>query len=383
MSAPLDRAAVAGLSVLADPALQADLSSPALAMAKALDAGLGAALGVGKSLSEAGTDAVANLAGDLAGTIGATAADIVGDVASAVPIVGAVVKAATAFIGALTAPFSEANKVQACQSIVHALAPQPTGSQLTGSLTPADLFAPIFRMNGCDGSQYVLPPNVPSMEASIGAQLVCACFGGPTRARSMPALVLMQLTEGTVVDVNDDWDWRFLNKRLSDQPLWKSRIKDTAAARQAWERAVRRDVRIASAQWRARAPMIFDDVAEEWAKFGILTRPQPHEQRGLPTAWRTRFRNLRRGIEAAYGPNLPHGTRSDGGLGLWIVYMDLLATAFARGYLSPEFATFLLARQGPSGSPASAGLLSAESYAQWLLGTVSDADRIRDPEGSV
>ena len=62
---------------------------------------------------------------------------------------------------------------------------------------------------------------------------------------------------------------------------------------------------------------------------------------GLPKTWTTRFAvELRRGIEASWQNKL-----TDGGVSFWLIYLDLLAEAFRRHYLSWPYVQWLYARR--------------------------------------
>lgn len=363
--------AIAGLGVLTDPNLKSDLSPPAAALAKALDEGMGAAL-FGRSLSSAGADALAGLAGDVAGALGENAAEIIGDVASSVPLVGTVVKVAVSIVNAALAPFSAAAQAEHCAQLAQTLTPQATGSMLGGGrVVPADIFAPSFEAADCrDGYNRVRTPS-----AKV-AQVVASCTGGPLRVRSLFGMVLMQITEGTVVDVSDPgWDWdRLKADVLAAHPTAK--IFQTRSTRGIWERAVSRDVRLALRTYREKRDHILDDAGDTWREKGILEDPlAPLAPLGLPPAWRVRFRGLRRGIEAAWGPGLAQGAASDGGVGLWVLYADLLTEAFRRGYLSPYYACYLLARQARQGTYA--GALNPQFTWDRLVAAETDEELVR------
>jgi hypothetical protein len=344
--------AIAGLGVLTDPNLKSDLSPPAAALAKALDEGVGAAL-FGRSISSAGADALAGLAGDVAASVGENAAEIVGEVAQAVPLVGTVVKAAITFVSAMMTPFSEASQTEVCAHLAQVLAPAGTGSMLGGGrVVPADIFAPSFEVAACTDGHWQRTPS-----AKAG-QVVATCAGGPLRARSLFGHVLMQITEGCPVDTTDPgWDWEQLRSGvLQEHPGAKSKGFATRPMPLLWERAVERDLHLAVRTYREQQDEILRMAGEEWRAKGVVEDPVvPPGAMGLPPAWRRRFRALRRGIEAAWGPGLAAGARSDGGVGLWVIYVDLLTEAFRRGYLSPYFATYLLARQARQGSYVNLG----------------------------
>lgn len=376
-------AAAALHMVTADAGLQAALSSPVLAIAQAVDTGVGMALGLGKSVSAAGADALTSALGTSTDSIVGTIADVGGDLAGSVPFIGAVLGMISGFVGGDLAGRSTTGLATTCALVGHVLAPVSTGSMLGGGsgITPADIFAPVVQlyqpaagykkwlMGGGGGKMPYQGIDTPGFAASavhLGHfDLILTHQGGPTVARSLNALALMMLTEGRVVDQGDHgWDWEFLawviTRQAQEHGHGAGGATDTAGARRLFDAAVKRDLRLTPAQWIAnRARMLkggnFGSVLnpdsalpETWKLLGVFdaTAPKKGDLRGqMPQAWRDRFQVLRQGIEASYGPRLPAGVRTDGGSFLWTVYLDLLTAAFQKGYLSPEYACFCLARQ--------------------------------------
>ncbi len=356
--------AVSGLTVLADPALKDDLSKPALALATALDHGLGQALGLGKGLTEAGIDAVATLAGDIA-SVSTDVAEIVGGLMQAVPIVGqlvaVVLKVMTISLAQTKTP------AQRCQEWQRLYAAVPTGSMLGGGggqpFVPADYFARIVDARGRgiareEERDAVLGTGYPVYSLLISPS--------DRKYRSLLGMALMLVTEGTLIDENDlsEADWgtgkppglnalhppyalglvdRF-KPRVDGKHLEESDTKYSAdlgklvlspelgglpdmrkfpgAMKVIYRRHVRDYYEAYAKAWHR--------GTEDWGAEDAAKNDPQRTKRGLPRAWRRRFRGLRRGIESLH-------RKDDGGTGLWILYMDLLAAAFKRGYLSRDF----------------------------------------------
>jgi len=356
--------AVSGLAVLADPSLKDDLSKPALALATALDQGLGQALGFGKGLTEAGIDAVANLVSDIA-AVSADTAEIVGGLMQAVPIlgqlVGVVLKVMTFSLGQSKTP------AQHCQEWQRLYAAVPTGSVLGGGggqpFVPADYFARIVDATGRNLAREEERDAVRDTGYPVHGGIITP---SDRKYRSLLGMALMLVTEGTLIDENDlsDADW-MTGKPPSFNPgnppyaiglidKSKPRLEGTHAVRSdvtyaadllelladpsmggapditkfpvALKTIYRREVR----DWYEALAKTWHKGTEDWGAGDSAKNDKGRKKRGLPRAWRRRFRGLRRGIES-----LHH--KGDGGTGLWIIYMDLLASAYRRGYLSRDF----------------------------------------------
>jgi len=354
---------LSGLSVLSDPSLKDDLSRPALALATALDQGLGQAFGLGKSLTEAGTEIVSNLVGDVA-SVSANVAEIVGDTIQIIPILGQLVsivlKVMSLGLGGGKTP------AQHCQEWQTLYAATPTGSLLSSSggqpFVPADYFARIVDATGSaildeDKADAARGTGYPSYAGIIAPS--------DRRFRSLLGMSLMLVTEGTLIDENDlsAGDWK-TDKPPSFNPfdlpyalgladfkkpkndgkrivyssatygkdygalLLDPKTKKTDRARRPlalralYRRIVSDQYEVRARAWRAGTS---DFGADELAENDL-----ERSKRGLPASWRRRFQGLRRGIESLH-------LKGDGGAGLWILYMDLLANAFRRGYLSRDF----------------------------------------------
>lgn len=355
--------AVSGLAVLADPTLKDDLSKPALALATALDQGLGQALGLGKGLTDAGLDAVTNIVGDIAAA-SADTVEIVGGLMQAIPIfgqlVGVVLKIAALGFAQSKTP------VQRCQEWLRLYAAVPTGSVLGGGggqpFVPADYFARIIDATGGNFAR------TEEREAAIDTGFpMYAGIITPSdrRYRSLLGMALMLVTEGTLIDERDlsDADWR-TGKRptFHSHPPYALELIDRPKARIEgkhieWADAtysddlgkllsnpemggapdIRKMPEALKTIYRRQVRDYYEAFAKAWRKgtedYGAgdsAKNDKDRTKRGLPRVWRRRFRGLRRGIES-----LHH--KGDGGTGLWILYMDLLATAYQRGYLSRDF----------------------------------------------
>lgn len=297
------------LALLAgDKSLMGDLSPPVRAMAGALDTGLGLAAGLGQDLSAAGVDAVANLAGSIVGSLGGAFADIVTEVASAVPMVGGLLSIFESLFGGLGVDYSAL-----CQQLFATYPPTPSGSLFGGGTTvPADLFA----------HEHALQGDAYEIQAGTGTIVPL----GSAFCASAQGMAWMQLTEGYPEDPADlHWPKiraALLAGDLSDTE--RAQIPTPLAVRRLWDASLARDVAMAPRQYAAQNPQ---------------AAPV-----GLPPQWITRFRVLRRAIRAAKRTALST-TSSDGGASLFMLYSDLVAAAFDRGYLTPAFARYLFGRQ--------------------------------------
>jgi cysteine desulfurase len=365
---------IATLTVLADPTLKTDLSPPALALATALDSGIGSALGLGKSLSAVGADALAQLAGDVAGTLASSAADILGSTLEAVPLLGQV------FSGLMKLYESfgtQRTAAEHCQLYLSGYAAVPTGSLLAGGgFVPADYFArehsaKVPRTNAAD------PPPWPLTWIAPSDGLFRSALG----------MALMQATEGSVIDPFDltDADWLSgdlpawnpgagpyagLLERIAPEAFLKrlreaqstDKVSLSAIRRLTWADHVDASYDRAVILWRMGA-----DVASLDAPRGVsaTVRTDPASdpragKRGLRRPARRRFQALRRGIEAA------HRRPGDGGAALWILYMDLLATAFHKDQLSVPFLVHQMAAGTQVGGPGM-------DAAYWCAGTFAES----------
>jgi hypothetical protein len=341
-----------------------ELSPMAGALATAVDTGLGSAMGLSTSLSQAGAEAAQEVASSLAETVGSSVADVVGNVVEAVPILGAFIKAAISLVelGSQGWPPGE-NPSQECQQLFSNFPPQKSGSMLAGGQSvPADFFAnvnPLAQfwlgpaaepsklaalqkdiaskhlswyavagfMFGSAFDDTVRPSVTSSLVDPAMPPTVPFYLSGPLKCRSTIGMALMQITEGQAIDLDDiDWNQMLTSvRKINDENrkgAGKEQFKDAKQVRTMWEAAVERDAKI---------------LVEGWRKV------HPQDKAGLPKAWRERFKTLRRGIEGSYWPNTK--TPTDGGVALWITYIDLFAQAYAKGYLNDGFVEFIFGRQ--------------------------------------
>ena len=112
------------------------------------------------------------------------------------------------------ATMSASTEAAECQDRARLLAPRPSGSILSGAgVTPADLFAPVIRV---DTKQFCRDGKIKG--DAIHAQILFTCVGGPEHVRSFNGLTLMMATEGTIVDVRDDWQLAQLREVLRRGP---------------------------------------------------------------------------------------------------------------------------------------------------------------------
>lgn len=355
---------VEALGVVIDPDVQKDLSPPVAQIAQALDNGIGSAIGISGSLSSAGigklADVASQLSGDIADTVGDAASDIVSDLASAVPVVGAIV---AAFIKILTLALGGGPSGQEqCQDLFAFYKAPQTGSILAGGPSvPADMFARAIDVSKQTASGLSAPGDYlpASVNSPLGGGSAVSLFAesitgngmwplkpGDNLFRSALGMALMQITEGYPIDPTDltSRDWasptgqQILNVHRLD--IKGGSTNDTGKtygekfkpvrARQAFEQSVDDNYELMVNAWHQNADIPDSDV---WAADSPY-----HKRRGLPKAWRERFRKLRRGIENQWK------RRGDGGVGLWVIYIDLFVRAYERGYLSEPFVTYILQR---------------------------------------
>jgi hypothetical protein len=165
---------------------------------------------------------------------------------------------------------------------------------------------------------------------------------GPAFCRSALGMALMQVTENSIVDVADieaafratelDLTPGHLHvpkkgvpmnnigalASLAESDHERALVRTSKDVRVLWGKALERDARLAPKQFAYAHPK--------------------SKAKGLPLDWIDRFRRLRRAIEKS-------GTGSDGGVALWLVYQDLLVSAFDRRYLTANYIEFLFSRQ--------------------------------------
>lgn len=351
---------VRGIASVAQAEMLADLSPPARVLVTALDVGAGFAVGLGKPLTAVAESAVTEVVSALGDNVAGLVAEIASDVAAFIPIVGPIIKGVTMIVQAIVNAFKGPDSGAECQSLFSVYAPRGTGAA-DMAIMPADIFAQVHSVGrwytdgrgskAADGATERAinraliyrgmntlwpgsPGSAPVATLSLGTGLRPMVPFGPSRCRSALGMALMQITEGTVIDVRDiERVFAASEKHPSKSTLVGTRlgqlrelasdqeralITTPAAVRALWGKALERDNRLAPLQWAHAHPK--------------------DAKRGLPPAWVNRFRRLRRAIERS-------GYGSDGGVALWLMYQDLLVSAFDRGYLTPEYAEFLFARQ--------------------------------------
>jgi hypothetical protein len=188
-----------------------------------------------------------------------------------------------------------------------------------------------------DSGDTTVPADVFALEHAVQGAAAWVTTGvatmvplGPPRCRSALGMAWMQLAEGAVVDPLDldlaKVRAAILARGVSDAEL--ARIPTPAAVGLLWKSSIDRDLQIAPRQYAAQNPSA--------------------AHVGLPLLWRDRLLKLRRAIQAAKRVQGERAGRSDGGAAFEMIRMDLIARAFARGYLTPDFGTYLFARQmGP------------------------------------
>lgn len=354
-----------GVAATAGQSLLADLSPPAQVLVSALDAGLGIAAGFGVPVSEVAGEALVSLASSISLEVGNVVAEIAGDIASAIPVVGPIIKALVVIVQIFINAFGKPDDGAECQRLFQLFQPKPTGSNGT---MPCDIFA---RNHGVEW-WYAEPYDEKDAAEyrkelkafwSYGVPNTFIPFGS-TKVRSALGMALMQITEGTIFDVREIDKLAHAHvKRIQDRADDRDKPKLATAkqVRALWGQALDRDARLAPKQWAHRNPgLALAAKLDQWVEDHpeAVAQPKPEIEKpgtakkkpkakkvqhakpmpGLPATWRDRFRRLRRAIEAS-------GTGSDGGVHLWIIYQDLLVAAFDRGYLNKEYVEFLFARQ--------------------------------------
>jgi hypothetical protein len=367
-STPTDPTQGALALLAGDSTLLSDLSPPVRAMAGALDTGLGLAAGLGQDLSAAGVGAISNLASSVVASLGGAFSDIVTEVASEVPLIGGILSIFASLFGSLGV-----DNAAACQQLFQTYQPTPSGSMFAGGTTvPADIFAREHRVQPFSGD---------TAEISSGIGTIVPLGSG--WCVSAPGMAWMQVTEGYPVDPAD-LDWPHIHAALLAGDLsdaQRGQIPTPLAVRRLWDASLARDVAMAPRQYAAQNPQAVPV--------------------GLPAQWITRFRVLRRAIAAAKRTTFSTAP-SDGGASLYMLYADLIAAAFDRGYLTPSFARFLFARQfGPEILGVGVGVarfppryaispfwiprymlgpLAVQHVALKLFAQLSDGDLLGDPQ---
>lgn len=389
------------LAALADPGLKSNLSTPAIALASAMDQSIGMAMGLGKGLSEAGTDKIASMAGDMTSNLGLSA-EVLSATADAVPAVAALVKVAIGFVNAGLA--STKTSSEYCREWQIRFAPKPSGSMLTASgqpFVPADY----FRRDIYAGTKRL------GAESSKGDYPTWNGIITPSDRlyRSLLAMGLMTILEGTAIDPRDlsDADWRTGHRpavNASDPPYAQSLLSmrrpkidgDSIVSgdvpyskhffgllygreKQNWTLSMRKTYDLATNdQYNVFRALWHKGTHgnEAGSNYGIWHRALidiQRQKRGVPEDWRRRFRRIRRGIEALWG-------RGDGGAALWVLYLDLLASAFRKGYLTRDFCAWQAYALSMGAMSTYAHIPCHEQLADQIAALVSNWQNTIDPK---
>jgi len=290
----------------------------------------------GLALDAIKTEVTTSLLPTIADMLGTT----VSDLASAIPMVGQVVALGIKVVTALASAGSsnEASVQGLCRACQQRFQPLPTGSILAGDgMVPADIFAPVHRVYD------TYAPETQRTVRALGNKVYDAhnkwnplssgpCIGVEGYASAL-GQALTLLLEGASVDSADvewgrlhhagGWGLRglvrldYLREAMGNAPL-----PHNVAS---FERLIAANIAHCDREWRRAHP----------------TRAQL----GPTPARRAQYRALRRAIRASYVPSLGRGAQSDGGAGLWTLYLDLLRDDFARGHFPAGYATDALYRR--------------------------------------
>ena len=290
----------------------------------------------GLALDAIKTEVTTSLLPTIADMLGTT----VSDLASAIPMVGQVVALGIKVVTALASAGSsnEASVQGLCRACQQRFQPLPTGSILAGDgMVPADIFAPVHRVYD------TYAPETQRTVRALGNKVYGAhnkwnplssgpCIGVEGYASTL-GQALTLLLEGASVDSADvewgrlhhagGWGLRglvrldYLREAMGNAPL-----PHNVAS---FERLIAANIAHCDREWRRAHP----------------TRAQL----GPTPARRAQYRALRRAIRASYVPSLGRGAQSDGGAGLWTLYLDLLRDDFARGHFPAGYATDALYRR--------------------------------------
>jgi hypothetical protein len=323
-------------AINSDPSALAALSDPGALLMGALkstaeEAG-NAALSVLKS--EANTV----LLPMLADAMGSTVADI----ASEIPLVGQVIAMAVKVITMLfdASSYNEAQAQARCRELQQKFVPVGTGSVLgEGDVVPADIFAPVHRIYDTwdPGTQQEYEKKRTSRPDRQGQyygfdwlnpMTSGFCVGVEWYACTL-GQALTLLLEGAPCD-SADVNW----EHLADAGGWPTggwyagagvwskihagKPPHYPASAAEFDAATDRNILYWNEQWRASFPT--------------------KHRLGPSQARRRQFRKLRRAIRACHLPGLERGARSDGGVGLWTLYLDLLRAEINAGNFPPQYA---------------------------------------------
>jgi hypothetical protein len=218
-----------------------------------------------------------------------------------VPYFGTIIKAVAMLVSIIggAKDAQDALLVQACNEYLERFKmPHGTGSALAGCvLCPTDIFARVYEPEPWRGS-------------------------AGKKMRSALAQVLMRLTEGSPIDAYD-LDWAALAAEQNSAAKTDPNVPRTTprAMHDAWVKE------------------------REDAYQAVVTTYKTQQMDikvGIPKGRRDQITAIRRAIESMYGPTLPAGAVSDGGVTLWPVYLDLFLDCFKHGWLNWDFCTYLI-----------------------------------------
>lgn len=255
----------APLQLAAVRAVTSDPSAMALLSppSRVLLAGIEGAL-VANALDSLTAESMSEAAGD---NVAGTVADVISEVPMVGQAIGFLVKAISALASAISGDKSDA---EYCNRFLGAFKVHPTGSMLGGGATvPSDLFASVHH----------IPKDDYWKESTPEGNLLVS---GITKYPSALGMALRTITTGIPADI--------------------ALASDSALSPDGKE--VKGKVAVKAMLHKALAAAIHGD------KMSARRRAQ--------------FESLIDAIAASHGPELKHGAKSDGGLALWPVFLDLL-----------------------------------------------------------
>lgn len=246
------------------------------------------------------------LISELSEQIGNIATSLGLEMMDVIPYLGTIIKAIASLISLIASAKAaqEAELQEYCSLFLDRYKlPAGTGSSLAGCvLCPTDLFA-----------------------ANIAPE---SWRGGAPKLRCALAQVLMRITEGSPMDVDD------LN--------WNQAAVDLAKAARDDSNLTPKPANVLRAEWITMTDQRFADMATVYPIIAIREGLSYHPGLGMPKARTAQLRALRKAMEACYGPSLPAGAVSDGGVALWPVYLDLFLDCFTKGWLNWDYCAYLL-----------------------------------------
>jgi hypothetical protein len=337
-------------SLQSDPSAMAALSPLSRVLLSTLQTGFEAALGPLSSIGQTALQLGASLASDAASEAVAAVADI--------PMVGAFVGFLIKLIASVIGG-GVANDAAYCQQFMDAMRPAGTGSLLGGSqVVPADIFAAV----------HSIPPGTPWLvvDPGFGRSRATAMGGtglswvyGCSRYASSLGSALTTILEGCPADeldvdprqlaADDPWFRQFwpghgldlgeYPRSLAQWPPYLHRVLKKSDARYLDDMSDdahrSRQQRLASALERGFSKALQGEASHS-DDFGY----------GVSVRRRSQFRKLRRAIRSGYGPTLPKGSSSDGGVALWGAYLDLLLVETNAGRLPVDYLASVLVSRG-------------------------------------